>query len=112
MWPFVLKSLCVRVGEGSSGPASLILTLWVPDFKETWGVGVQISHYGTEKSKRTAWRRWQFKPSLRRQEKLSRAEKKGYLSNVWSNTSLVRSVSRECSLCLGFHCMEKAMWQR
>lgn len=72
----------MRAGEGSSVPARLILTVWVPDFKETWGVGVQISHHGTEKSKMAAWRRWQFKPSLRRQEELSRVKKKGYLSNV------------------------------
>lgn len=35
MWPFVLKSLCDRAGEGSSVPARLILALWAPDFKET-----------------------------------------------------------------------------
>lgn len=42
----------------------------------------KYSHHGTEKSKMTAWRRWQFKSSLRRQEELSKAKKKGYLSNV------------------------------
>lgn len=44
MWPFVLKSLCMRAGEGNSVPARLILTLWAPDFKEIdnnlWGVSV------------------------------------------------------------------------
>lgn len=42
MWPFVLKLLCDRAGEGSGVPARLILALWAPDFKETdsnlWGV--------------------------------------------------------------------------
>lgn len=58
MWPFVLKLLCDRAGEGSSVLAGLILALWAPDFKETdsnlWGVSVQICYHGAKKSKRTA----------------------------------------------------------
>lgn len=58
----------------------VILTLWAPDFKETdnnlWAVCVQISHHGAEKSKATAWRRRQFKLSLRRQEALSEAKRR------------------------------------
>lgn len=42
--------------------------------RQHWGVGVQICYHGTEKSKRTAWRRWQFKLSLRRQAELSKAK--------------------------------------
>lgn len=79
MWPFVLKFLCDRAGEGSSVPTRLVLALWAPYFKETdsnlWGVSVQICYHGPEKSKRTVWRRWQFKLSLRRQVQLSKAKK-------------------------------------
>jgi hypothetical protein len=60
-------------------PAGLILALWAPDFKETdsnlWGVSVQACYHGTKKSKRTAWRRWQFKLSPRRQVQLSKAKR-------------------------------------
>lgn len=65
---------------GSSVPARLILAPWAPDFKEIdsnlWGVSVQICYHGPEKSKRTAWRRWQFKLSLRGQVGLSKAKRK------------------------------------
>lgn len=65
-------------------PARLILVLWVPDFKEIdsypWGISVQICYHGPEKSKRTAWRRWQFKLSLRRQVELSKAKRRNILA--------------------------------
>lgn len=42
MWPFVLKFLYDRAGEGSSVPTRLVLALWAPYFKEIdsnlWGV--------------------------------------------------------------------------
>lgn len=48
MWPFVLKSLCVRAGEGSSVPARLILALWAPDFKEIDGnLWVSVCRFAT-----------------------------------------------------------------